>query len=319
MARYGYTLFSEINGPKALVEQAVQAERAGFDFLVISDHFHPWLDSHGHSPFAWSVLGAVADRTERLDLMTLVTCPTVRYHPAIVAQAAATVAVMSDGRFTLGVGAGERLNEHVVGHGWFPVDVRHEMLEEAVEAIRELWTGDWVTYRGQYVTVEDAKLFTRPETPPEILVAASGTASLRLAAELGDGMVAITPEAALVEEFHSVGGAGKRTHGQAALSYDRDEAKAREYAMRFAFGVPGWKVMAELPNIVNFEAATQTVREDDVVGKLVPAGSDAQAHADALRKFTDAGFEEVCVVQVGEDKDGFFEFWANEVRPRLTG
>jgi G6PDH family F420-dependent oxidoreductase len=318
MPRYGYTLFSELNGPTELVDQAVRAEAAGFDFLVISDHFHPWLHSHTDSPFAWSVLGAVADRTERVELATLVTCPMIRYHPAIIAQAAATIAIMSEGRFTLSVGAGENLNEHVVGRGWPPVHIRHEMLAESVEAMRQLWTGQWTTYRGQHITVEDAKLYTLPPQPPHVLVAASGPASAALAGRIGDGVVAVQPDPDLVTRFRATGGEGKRTHGQVPLSYDRDEARARKLAMRFRFGIPGWKVMAELPNPVNFEAAVTTVREEDIA-EMVPCGSDPQAHAQAVRQFVDAGFEEVSVLQVGDDYEGFFRFWTEELRPKLPG
>ncbi len=315
MPRYGYTLFSELNGPTDLVEQAVRAEEAGFDFVAISDHFHPWLSSHTDSPFAWSVLGAVAARTERVELMTLVTCPFLRYHPAVIAQAAATLQVLSDGRFTLCLGAGENLNEHVVGRGWPPVDIRHELLEESIEAIQELWTGEWTTYRGRHITVEDARLYTLPERSPDLLVAGSGPSSFALAARTA-GMTATEPEAELISQFRAAGGEGKRTLGQAALSYDADEERAAEQAMRFAFGVPGWKVMAELPNPVNFDAAIATVRREDVVGAQVSAGADPKAHAEAISAFVEAGYDEVAVVQVGDDKDGFFTAW-EDIRPLL--
>jgi len=316
MTTFGYTLFSELNGPRELLVQAETAEAAGFDFAVISDHFHPWLDSHTDSPFAWTVLGAVAARTERIRLATLVTCPTIRYHPAIIAQAAATVAVLSGGRFTLAVGAGEKLNEHVVGRGWPPVDIRQEMLAEAVEAMRELWQGGWVTYRGKHITVEDARLYTLPDQPPEVLIAGSGPEAMSLAATAGDGLVPTEPDAELISAFARDGGAGKRTLGQVALSYDTDEAKARQHAMRFKFGVSGWKVMSELPNPVNFEAATSTVREEDIT-ELVACGPDPEVHVAAIKEFVDAGFGEVCVVQVGDDHEGFFRFWEDELRPRL--
>lgn len=316
MVRFGYTLFSELNGPADLVSQARSAEEAGFAFAGISDHFHPWLDSHSDSPFAWSVLGAVAERTDRLDLMTLVTCPFLRYHPAIIAQAAATVAVMSDGRFTLGIGAGERLNEHVVGAGWPPADIRHEMLTESLEAMRALWEGEFTTYRGTHVTVEDARLYTVPDRPPQVAIAASGTESAGIAARLGDGIIAVEPDGALLEDFAAQGGRGKRRIGQIPLAYDADEAAAQEYAMRFKFGLPGWKAMAELPNPVNFEAAVSAVRQEDVLG-LVPAGPDPDVHVRGIRQFVDAGFDEVAVVQIGDDMDGFFRFWQEEVAPRL--
>src|SRR5438876_8500624 len=201
MVRYGYTLMTEQSGPAALVRDALAAERAGFDFEVISDHYFPWLDSQGHAPNAWVTLGAVASATERLELMTYVTCPIMRYHPAVVAQQAATAGLLSGGRFTLGLGAGENLNEHVVGRGWPPANVRHEMLEEAIEIMRALWTGGYHKHEGKYYTVHDARIFTLPDEPPPIYVAASGTESIALAARAGDGLVATQPERSLTQAY----------------------------------------------------------------------------------------------------------------------
>ena len=206
MTQFGYTLFSELHGPRSLVARAMAAEEAGFDLAVMSDHFHPWLSSHTDSPFAWSVFGAVAERTERMELMSYVTCPFLRYHPAIIAQAAATIQLLSEGRFTLGLGAGERLNEHVVGRGWPSVDVRHEMLVESIEAIRSLFSGEMVTYRGTHITVEDARLFSLPQPPPRIAVAGSGSKSVRLAAEQGDAFIGVDPDAELVDEYRDLAG-----------------------------------------------------------------------------------------------------------------
>jgi G6PDH family F420-dependent oxidoreductase len=268
VTKYGYTLFCEMNPATELLKQAQMAERAGFDFLVISDHYHPWIKEHSDSPFAWSVLGGVAATTEAIGLGTLVTCPFLRYHPAVIAQAAATIQEMSGGRFTLGLGAGERLNEHVVGLGWPPADVRHEMLRESIEAIKELWKGEYVTYRGAHITVEDARIFSMPSKAPDILVAASGEQSAGLAAELGDGLVGVEADKQLIQSFESEGGRGKRRLGQVPISWDKDESVARANAMRFKFGVAGWKVMSELPNPVNFDAAAATVREDDVLGSV---------------------------------------------------
>jgi G6PDH family F420-dependent oxidoreductase len=316
MTTYGYTLFSEMNDPKSLIEQAVAAEEAGFDFAVISDHFHPWLDSHTDSPFAWSVLGAVADRTEKMKLGTLVTCPFLRYHPAIVAQAAATIQAISDGRFTLALGSGENLNEHIVGRGWPSIDIRQEMLEESIDIIRQLWDGGFVTYRGKHLTVEDARLYTLPEQRPGLVVAAGGEAAASLAARKSDGIVAVEANSDLLETFDKEG-EGNRKIGQVPMSYDRDEDKAKEFAMRFKFGVPGWKVMSELPNPVNFEAATQTVRPEDVL-ESTPAGSDPQPFADAIKEFVDAGYDEIAVAPVGDDWRGFMRFFMEEVKPALT-
>jgi G6PDH family F420-dependent oxidoreductase len=316
MTKFGNTLFSELNGPRALVSQAIDSERAGFDFLAMSDHFHPWLSTHTDSPFAWSVMGAVADRTERVELMSFVTCPFLRYHPAVIAQAAATIQIMSDGRFTLGLGAGERLNEHVVGRGWPAVDVRHQMLTESIEAIRELFAGETVTYRGKHITVEDARLFTVPSTPPSIGVAGSGPRSLELAASFGDAFIGTQPDADLVAEYRERAGERARAIGQVPLSYDADAGKAREYAHRSAFGVAGWKVMSELPTVVNFDAAASTVRDEDLA-KVVGIGSDPDAHLYAIMAYVEAGFDEVAVIQLGDDKEGFFRFWTEELAPRL--
>ena len=227
MPSYGYSLMCELYDPNELLAQAARAEAAGFDFITISDHFHPWLFSHHHSPYAWSVLGALAAQTERVELVSLVTCPTIRYHPAIVAQKAATIAVMSDGRFRLGVGAGENLNEHVVGRGWPPVHIRHEMLEEAIEIIRALWGGGYYAHQGKHYRVDDARVFTLPDEPPPIYVAVSGRDSVALAERAGDGMVAIHPRTELTHPFAK---AGKPRYGQLALAVDEDEARARRLA-----------------------------------------------------------------------------------------
>src|SRR5689334_19051761 len=201
--RFGYKLSAEGFGPDELIRQAVRAEEVGFDLVEISDHYHPWLDVQGHSPFAWTVLGAIAARTERIGLATGVTCPSVRYHPAIIAQAAATLAIVSGDRFTLGVGAGERLNEHVVGRGFPAVRQRHELLREALEIIRLLWSGGYQSYEGKYLQLEDARVFDLPDTLPPIVVAGSGAASATIAAELGDGLFAVAPDAELVEAYQA--------------------------------------------------------------------------------------------------------------------
>ena len=317
MPAFGYTLMTEQRSPHDLVREAQLVEAAGFDFAVMSDHFHPWLESQGHSPFAWTMLGAVAERTERLRLMTAVTCPIIRYHPAIVAQAAATVAVLSDGRFSLGVGSGENLNEHVVGHGWPPADIRLEMLEEAVEVIRLLWSGGTQSYRGRHFRVDDARLFTLPESPPPLCVAVSGERSVSLAAERGDGIVSVEPNASLTSAYEDAGGTGPR-YGQVAVCWARDEASARETARElWRFAVPGWPVMAELPSPSNFEAATSIVREEDVTG-IVSCGPDPEVHAGAVRQFLDAGFDQVAILQAGDDQEGFLRFWEEELSPLLT-
>jgi G6PDH family F420-dependent oxidoreductase len=316
VTQYGYSLMCELYGPDDLLAQAARAEEVGFDFVTISDHFHPWLYSHEHSPYAWSVLGALAVQTTQLELVSLVTCPTFRYHPAIVAQKAATVAAMSHRRFHLGVGAGENLNEHVVGRGWPPASVRHEMLEEAIGIMRLLWSGGFHSHHGKHFTVEDARIYTLPDEPPPVHVAAGGPASIALAARAGDGMVATQPRAELTRSFDDSTGGGKPKYGQLAVSVDDDEARARRAAHeRFRFSLPGWKVQSELPNPINFEAATASVREEDVA-KVVPCGPDAERHLDAIRQWTDAGFDRVAIIQTG-DPERFFEAWERELRPRL--
>jgi G6PDH family F420-dependent oxidoreductase len=316
MVSYGYSLMCELHGPNELLAQASRAEEAGFDFVTISDHFHPWLRSHHHSPYAWSVLGGLAAQTGAIELVSLVTCPTIRYHPAIVAQKAATVATMSEGRFRLGVGAGENLNEHVVGQGWPPAHVRHEMLEEAIEIMRALWTGGYHKHEGKYYTVHDARIFTLPDEPPPLYVAGSGSESIALAARAGDGMIATQPSRELTQAYEQAAGAGKPKYGQLAVAVDDDERRARRVAHElFRFGLPGWKVQSELPNPVNFEAATAHVREEDVA-EVVPCGIDVDRHVEAIEQWTDAGFDHVAIVPLG-DIDRFFEFWEQELQPRL--
>ncbi len=313
MAEIGYTMMCEQRSPKDLVADLVHAERAGFDFSVISDHFHPWLEEQGHSGYAWSVLGAAAQATERIPLMTYVTCPIVRYHPAIVAQKAATMAILSDGRFSLGLGAGENLNEHVVGRGWVPVDVRHEMFREAIEIIRALFEGGYVTYHGAYFDVDSAKLFDKPAEPVPIGVSVSGRRSCGIAGEMGDFLIATEPKGELVEMFREAGGEGKPHVAQLPVCWGPDEAECRSLAReQFAWATTGWKVQAELPNPVNFAAATQLVREEDVA-QTVPCGPDASGIVEGVKQFVDAGFERVALVQIGDRQEEFCEFYESEL------
>lgn len=314
--RYGYKLMAEAFGPAELVRQARLAEEAGFDFVEISDHFHPWIEAQGHSPFAWSVLGSIAASTERIGLATGVTCPTVRYHPAIVAQAAATMALLSEGRFTLGIGAGERLNEHVVGLGFPSAHDRHRMLREALEIIALLWQGGYHSYDGEYLSLEDARVFDLPDELPAIAVAASGAASARIAAELGSGLFAVEPDAELVSAFEGAGGSGPR-YGEASIAWGPDADAALDHAWKMnSWSMTGWKVMAELPNPVNFEAASAIVHREDVAEKI-PAGPAVADHVEAVVPFADAGFDHVALMNAGPDVDGFFGFFADELRPAL--
>ncbi|CAN5118173.1 LLM class F420-dependent oxidoreductase [soil metagenome] len=318
MTEFGYTMMCEQTGPRELVRDVVQAESVGWDFAVISDHYFPWLAEQGHSPYAWSVLGAAAQATSRIPLMTYVTCPTVRYHPTIVAQKAATVQILAEGRFTLGMGAGENLNEHVVGQGWPPVDQRHEMLAEAVQIIRELFTGDYVNFRGEHFDVESAKLWDLPESAPPIGIAVSGRQSCRLAGEHADALIAVEPKAELGQMFDEYGGTGKPRIGQLPVCYDpdRDAAITRAHEQFRWFG-GGWKVNAELPGPAGFDAAAQFVRPEDVA-ESIPCGSDVGAVLDAVTPFVQAGFTHLALVQIGgEHQQEFLDWSERELLPAL--
>jgi G6PDH family F420-dependent oxidoreductase len=317
MVRIGYTMMCEQRSPADLVRDVVNAEKAGFEFAVISDHFHPWLEAQGHAPYAWSVLGAAAQATERIPLMTYVTTPTMRYHPAIVAQKAATMALLAPGRFRLGLGAGEQLNEHVVGRSFPSVDLRQEMLAEAVTIIRRLWDGGYVTHHGKHFTVEQAKLFDRPEVPPAIGIAASGPASCRLAGELGDLLIAVEPKAELVQEFVAAGGAGKPVVGQPAVCWGADTAACRRLAHeQFAWAVGDWKIRAELPGPTNFQSFAKAVSEEEVAS-MMPCGPRLDAVVQSVKAWVDAGFTELALVQIGPEQDAFCDFYARELGPAL--
>jgi G6PDH family F420-dependent oxidoreductase len=308
----GYTMMTEQAGPKDLVTHAVAAEEAGFDFAVCSDHYFPWLEEMGHSPNAWVTLGAAAQATERIPLMTYVTCPTMRYHPAVVAQQAATLQIVADGRFTLGLGAGENLNEHVTGGGWPPADVRQEMLVEALQIIRALLDGGYVNFRGEHFDVESAKLWDLPETRVPIGVAVSGPQSCQIAGEHADAMIAVEPEASLGEQFDAAGGAGKPRIGQMPICYDtdRDAAVARAHRLFRWFGF-GWKVNAELPGPTAFDAAGQFVRPEDVASSI-PCGDDVDAVLEAAKAYADAGFTHLALVQIGGDQQAPFLEWSEK-------
>ena len=318
MVRFGYTLMTEQAGPRDLVRHAIAAERAGFDFEVMSDHYSPWLDEQGHAPYAWSVLGAVAQATERVELMTYVTCPTMRYHPAVVAQKAATVQLLSDNRFTLGLGAGENLNEHVIGRGWPPVNVRHEMLGEAVEIIGELFGGGYVNYVGRHYRVDSARLWDVPEHRVPLAVAVSGAQSVDLFATSADAMVSVEPDPQLVRLWREAVPDADRFIGQIPICFDRDEAAAVARAhQQFRWFGGGWKVNSELPGTAAFAGATQFVRPEDVAASI-PCGPDADRIVPAVAEFWKAGFTDVALVQIGgEHQDEFLEFAGRELLPAL--
>jgi len=310
MARIGYTLLGEQAGPRQLVRDAVAAEQAGFDFAVASDHLFPWLTEQGHSPYVWSVLGAVAQATERLPLMTYVTCPTFRYHPVVVAQKAATVQLLSGGRFTLGLGAGENLNEHVVG-AWPSVTERHERLREAITLIRALFRGGPVDHEGTHYRVQGAQLWDLPDRTPPIGVAVSGPRSCALAGESGDVLVAVEPRPDLVRMFDEAGGAGRPRVGQLPVSYDPDRDRAVERAHRnFRWFAGGWKVNAELPGPQAFAGASRHVRPEDVAEQF-PCGADVDEFVDKIRPFVDAGFDSIALVQTGGEAQQAFTDWAS--------
>jgi G6PDH family F420-dependent oxidoreductase len=318
MLRLGYKLSSEEFGPRDLVRFGRLAEESGFQFALISDHFHPWTDAQGQSPFVWSVLGGLAEATEHLQIGTAVTCPTMRLHPAIVAQAAATSAVMLEGRFFLGVGTGENLNEHVVGARWPAVEVRQAMLEEAVAVIRLLWKGGYQDHHGQFYTVENARLYTRPDSPPPIIVAAAGPRAARLAGRIGDGLITTDPDPALLKAFTAAGGRRKPRYAELSVCWAADEAKARRTAFRqWPTAGMGWELTTELAIPAYFEAAAEML-DEDAVAESVVCGPDAERHLKAIRKYADAGFDHVCVHQVGPDQEGFLQFYAEEVLPRLV-
>jgi G6PDH family F420-dependent oxidoreductase len=315
---FGYTMMTEQSRPDQLVRDLQRAEAAGFDFSVISDHYQPWLESQGHSGYAWSILGAAAQATERIPLMTYVTCPILRYHPAVVAQKAATVQILSGGRFRLGLGAGESLNEHVVGKRWPAVGERHAMLAEAVEIIRALFDGGNVNHHGEHFQVDSAQLWDLPEQRVPIGLAVSGPESCAMAGRRADVMVATEPKAELVQAFEEAGGAGKAKVGQIALAYDTDRERAVQRAHdQFRWFGLGWKVNTDLPGPSSFEGATQFVRPEDV-GEQLPCGPDVEEHVEKIRPFVDAGFTEVALVQIGADQQEAFAAWAEaELLPAL--
>jgi G6PDH family F420-dependent oxidoreductase len=314
-------MMTEQSRPDQLVRDIQKAEEAGFDFSVISDHYQPWLAEQGHSGYAWSILGAAAQATERIGLMTYVTCPTIRYHPALVAQKAATLGILSNDRFRLGLGSGENLNEHVVGQRWPAVGVRHRMLREAVDIIAALLDGaQSLNYRGEHFDVEQARLWDLPDERVPIGIAVSGPDSCRLAGETGDMMIAVEPESELGEMFDAAGGVGKPRVGQVAISYDpdRDAAIQRAHEQFRWFGL-GWKVNADLPNPESFDAATQFITPDQVA-ESISCGPDVDAHVEAIKPYLDAGFTEVAIVQIGGAHQESFMGWAeSELLPALRG
>jgi coenzyme F420-dependent glucose-6-phosphate dehydrogenase len=313
----GYWLSSEEHGPKALTEHARLAEDHGFEHAMISDHLHPWVPVQGHAPFVWAVLGAIAEATDHLHVATGVTAPLVRMHPVVVAHAAATAAVLLEGRFALGLGTGELLNEHVTGDAWPRPAVRRRMLREAIDVIQRLFEGDEVSHDGEHFTVQHAQLFTRPAVPPPIWVAASGARSARLAGEAADGLIALAPDPSLVSAFETAGGAGKPRVGQLHVCWANDEEEARATARRLwpIAGLPA-SVLPELARPTQFEDLAELVDEERVASTVV-CGPDPEPMARAVQRFAAAGFTRVYVHQAGADQKDFMGWWTTEVRPLL--
>lgn len=317
MPRFGYFLSCEEYSPRELVEQAVLAEEAGFEALWISDHFHPWNDEQGQSAFVWSVIGAIAQATS-LPVTTAVTCPTFRLHPVVVAQAAATSAVMLDGRFRLGVGSGEALNEHVLGQAWPPAEIRLDMLEEAVELIRLLWEGDAVTYRGRYYQADGARIYTLPDTPPEIPVSGFGPRATDLAARIGDAYVTTSPDEELLTRFKEQSGGKPALIGtKSCWAPTKEEAVGHAHRLWSTSGLPG-ELAQVLPSPQHFSQAAELVTEEQTADSLA-CGNDVSEHVEALRPSVEAGFDEVYVANIGPHYRQMIEVYGKEVLPTLRG
>ncbi|SDQ88260.1 TIGR03557 family F420-dependent LLM class oxidoreductase [Natronobacterium texcoconense] len=315
MVKIGHKLVSELHGPHDLVEYAQLTETSELAFANVSDHYHPWIPEQGESPMVWNVLGAIGQATDDLEVWTGVTCPTMRIHPAVIAQAAATAATMLEGRFTFGVGTGENLSEHILGEGWPEHQIRLEMLKEALWIIRALWRGETVSHRGNHYTVENARLYTLPDEPPEIGVAADGPKTARKAGEIGDGLITVVPDEGLVSEFESTADDGAPVYGEATVCYaeDEDEAIDTVYELWPQEVLPS-SLLWDLPTPAHFAQAVESVSREDVAEE-VPCGPDPDEHIEAIQEYVDAGFDMVAIHQVGDRQAEFLEFYEEEVLP----
>jgi G6PDH family F420-dependent oxidoreductase len=315
--RICYFLSCEEFGPRDLVEQARMAQRAGLDSVWISDHYHPWNDQQGESPFVWSVIGALAAATPGLHVTTAVTCPTLRIHPAVIAQAAATSAVLLEGRFRFGVGSGEALNEHILGDAWPEAEVRLEMLEEAIEVVRALWRGSQYSHRGRHYTVQNARVYTLPERPPEILVSGFGPKAVDLAARIGDGYCSVMPDAEMVRRFRSGGGGDKVVQGGTKVCWGPDAGECVKTAHRLWPNacLPG-ELAQVLPTPAHFEQASQLVTEQ-MIAEAMPCGPDTEKIVESFQAFADAGYDELYVQQIGPRQEEFFDVLARDVLPHF--
>ncbi len=318
MPKFGYALSSEEHAPLDLVRNAALAEQTGFEFLSISDHYHPWLDRQGHSPFVWAVIGGIAATTKRIRLGTGVTCPTIRTHPAVIAQAAATAACMMPGRFFFGIGSGEKLNEHITGARWPEVEVRLEMLEESVEVMRKLWKGGNQSHHGRHYTVENARVYDLPVEPIEVIVSAAGPKATEVAARIGDGLWGMGPQKELVRQFDKLAGKGKPKYAQVTLCWAKTEQSARKTAFEWwpNTAIKG-EASQELPSPTHFEQLVEMV-DEDTVAKEILCGPDPAPVIEAVRTHLDAGFDHVYFHQVGPDQAGFLDFAKRELLPRLA-
>jgi G6PDH family F420-dependent oxidoreductase len=316
MAEFGYSLSSEEHHPNDLVRNTQRAEAIGFPFACISDHYHPWISAQGHSPFVWNVVGAIATATERIRLGIGVTCPIMRIHPAILAQASATSGAMMEGRFFFGVGTGEALNEHILGQHWPSIEVRLDMMREAVEIIRELWKGEMYDHHGRYYTVENARLYTVPEQVPDIIVSAMGPKAAEVAADIGDGYWGTSPDSEVLQAYADAGGTGPR-YGQLTLCWaeDKEQAKKTLFEQWPNTAVTG-QLSQDLPTPTHFEMAAQMLTPDQVA-ESVPHGPDPGPVLESVQEYLDAGYTHVYFHQVGGDQDGFFRFFESELAPKL--
>ncbi|ELY98236.1 G6PDH family F420-dependent oxidoreductase [Natrialba chahannaoensis JCM 10990] len=317
MTQLGYKLICEEHGPTDLTQYATLADQSAFEFAMISDHFHPWTSTQGESPFVWNVIGAIAQATDNLRLGTSITCPIIRYHPGLIAQAAATTGVQLPGQFFLGLGTGENLSEHVFGDRWPPHAIRLEMLREAVDLIRTLWEGETTSYRGEYYTVENARLYTLPDKLPPIPIAADGPKTARAAGEIGDGLVAVAPDEELVEAFEAGGGEDQPRYAEVDVCYAEDEQEAIETAHKIwpQAALPG-ELLWELATPAHFQQATEDVSEDDIA-ELVVCGPAPDAHIETIQEYVDAGFDHITIHQIGSNQTEFIEFYEEEVIPEI--
>jgi G6PDH family F420-dependent oxidoreductase len=317
MVRLGYVLSSEEHSPRRLVELAAQAEHAGFEVGLISDHYVPWTETQGESSFVWGALGAISAVTRTLIVGTGVSCPTMRMHPAIIAQAAATTEMLMPGRFFLGLGTGERLNEHILGQRWPPIGARVAMLDEAVELIRTLWRGETVSHEGKYFRVEDAKLYSLPAKPPPLYIAVSGPSGARRAGELADGLIGTTPDRETLDAFEETGNRGRKL-ARLSVCYAATEAEATETALRYwPNGAINGAFMLELALPSDIEAVAAYLRPEDVRSTVV-CGPDPRKHIERIEAFVHAGFDDVCIHQAGPAQDEFFDFYSREVIPHVS-